>query len=65
MYYICKFKWVVMLLVFWWLLVCGSVLLLVYFIVGKNDLVGIFFNFFLVFVLIYNLVVYMCEVKCC
>ncbi len=63
MYYTRKLKRVVMPLAFWWLSVCGSALLLAYFIVGKNDSVGILSNFFPAFVSIYNLVVHMREVK--
>ena len=63
MYYTRKLKRVVMPLAFWWLSVCGSVLLLSYFIVGKNDSVGILSNFFPAFVSVYNLVVHMREVK--
>ena len=44
---------------FWWLSVFGSALLLAYFIVGKNDSVGILSNFFPVFVSVYNLVVHL------
>ncbi|HET6433132.1 lipid-A-disaccharide synthase N-terminal domain-containing protein [Dyella sp.] len=62
-YYTRKLKRVVMPLAFWWLSVCGSALLLAYFIVGKNDSVGILSNFFPAFVSIYNLVVHMREVK--
>lgn len=58
-YYTRKYKRVVMPLAFWWLSVCGSGLLLAYFIVGKNDSVGILSNFFPAFVSIYNLVVHM------
>ncbi|MFK2905660.1 lipid-A-disaccharide synthase N-terminal domain-containing protein [Dyella ginsengisoli] len=63
MYYTRKLKRVVMPLAFWWLSVCGSALLLAYFIVGKNDSVGILSNFFPAFVSIYNLVVHMRDVK--
>ncbi|KRE89548.1 lipid A biosynthesis acyltransferase [Frateuria sp. Soil773] len=59
LYYTRKLKRVVMPLAFWWLSVCGSVLLLAYFIVGKNDSVGILSNFFPAFVSIYNLIVHM------
>ena len=62
-YYTRKLKRVVMPLAFWWLSVCGSALLLAYFIIGKNDSVGILSNFFPAFVSIYNLVVHMREVK--
>lgn len=59
LYYTRKLKRVVMPLSFWWLSVCGSALLLAYFIVGKNDSVGIISNFFPAFVSIYNLVVHL------
>lgn len=52
-----KQKKVVMPAMFWWLSVCGSVLLLAYFIFGKNDSVGIISNFFPLFVSVYNVVV--------
>src|SRR3546814_12301796 len=55
LYYTRKYKRVVMPLAFWWLSVFGSVLLLAYFTVGKNDSVGILSNFFPVFVSLYNL----------
>lgn len=63
MYYTRKLKRVVMPLAFWWLSVIGSVLQLSYFIVGKNDSVGIVANFFPAFVSVYNLVMHMREVK--
>ncbi|TAM63374.1 MAG: lipid A biosynthesis acyltransferase [Rhodanobacter sp.] len=63
MYYTRKLKRVVMPLAFWWLSVCGSALLLAYFIIGKNDSVGILQNFFPVFVSVYNLIVHMRDVK--
>ena len=59
LYYTRKYKRVVMPLAFWWLSVCGSVLLLAYFVFGKNDSVGILSNFFPVFVSVYNLVVHL------
>lgn len=59
LYYTRKYKRVVMPLAFWWLSVCGSALLLAYFIVGKNDSVGIISNFFPVFVSVYNLVIHL------
>ncbi|MBU6248339.1 MAG: lipid-A-disaccharide synthase N-terminal domain-containing protein [Xanthomonadaceae bacterium] len=59
LYYTRKHKRVVMPLAFWWLSVMGSTLLLAYFIVGKNDSVGILSNFFPVFVSVYNLVVHL------
>jgi lipid-A-disaccharide synthase-like uncharacterized protein len=54
-----KHKRVVMPLSFWVLSVCGSVLLLAYFTVGKNDSVGILSNLFPVFVSVYNLVMHL------
>ena len=54
-----KHKRVVMPLSFWVLSVCGSVLLLAYFIVGKNDSVGILSNLFPVFVSVYNLAMHL------
>ena len=59
MYYTRKYKRMVMPLSFWWLSVFGSALLLAYFIVGKNDSVGIISNFFPVFVSVYNLIVHL------
>ena len=59
LYYTRKHKRVVMPLAFWWLSVIGSSLLLAYFVVGKNDSVGIISNFFPAFVSIYNLVVHL------
>jgi lipid-A-disaccharide synthase-like uncharacterized protein len=59
LYYTRKLKRVVMPLAFWWLSVAGSVLLLAYFIFGKNDSVGILSNFFPVFVSVYNLYVHL------
>lgn len=59
LYYTRKLKRVVMPLSFWWLSVLGSALLLAYFVVGKNDSVGIISNFFPVFVSVYNLVVHL------
>lgn len=41
--------------VFWYMSGVGSVLLLVYFIFGKNDSVGILSNLFPLFVALYNL----------
>ncbi len=54
-----KHKRVVMPLTFWILSVCGSILLLAYFIFGKNDSVGILANLFPAFVSVYNLVMHM------
>ena len=59
LYYTRKLGRVVMPLAFWWLSVFGSALLLAYFIVGKNDSVGILSNFFPVFVSVYNLIVHL------
>lgn len=51
-----KHKRVVMPEAFWWLSVCGSILLLAYFIFGKNDSVGVLSNLFPAFVALYNLI---------
>lgn len=59
LYYTRKLKRVVMPQAFWWLSVCGSLLLLLYFTVGKNDSVGILSNLFPAFVSIYNLVIHL------
>lgn len=40
---------------FWYMSMCGSVLLLAYFVFGKNDSVGILSNLFPLFVAAYNL----------
>lgn len=40
---------------FWYMSVCGSLMLLSYFIFGKNDSVGILANLFPAFVAFYNL----------
>lgn len=40
---------------FWYMSACGSVLLLAYFVFGKNDSVGILSNLFPLFVALYNL----------
>ena len=63
LYYTRKYKRVVMPLAFWWLSVCGSLLLLAYFTFGKNDSVGIISNFFPVFVSVYNLIVHLRHQK--
>jgi lipid-A-disaccharide synthase-like uncharacterized protein len=63
LYYTRKCKRVVMPLSFWWLSVLGSVLLLAYFTVGKNDSVGIISNFFPTFVSVYNLIVHLRHQK--
>lgn len=42
---------------FWWLSICGSLMLVSYFIFGKNDSVGILSNAFPAFVALYNLIV--------
>lgn len=57
MYATRKLKRVHMPMAFWWLSVCGSVLLVSYFIFGKNDSVGIISNLFPAFVSVYNIVV--------
>jgi len=59
LYYTRKLGRVVMPLAFWWLSVAGSAMLLAYFVVGKNDSIGIISNFFPAFVSIYNLVVHL------
>jgi len=46
---------------FWWLSVTGSVMLLAYFTIGKNDAVGILSNLFPAFVSVYNLGVHLRE----
>jgi lipid-A-disaccharide synthase-like uncharacterized protein len=46
---------VVMPTTFWYMSAAGSVLLLAYFIFGKNDSVGILSNLFPLFVALYNL----------
>jgi lipid-A-disaccharide synthase-like uncharacterized protein len=63
LYYTRKLGRVVMPLAFWWLSVVGSVLLLTYFIFGKNDSVGILSNFFPAFVSVYNLFVHMRDAR--
>ena len=63
MYYTRKHKRVVMPMAFWWLSVCGSVLLLTYFTFGKNDSVGILSNLFPVVVAVYNLVVHRNDLR--
>jgi lipid-A-disaccharide synthase-like uncharacterized protein len=63
LYYTRKLKRVVMPLSFWWLSVAGSALLLAYFVIGKNDSVGIISNFFPAFVSIYNLMVHLRHQK--
>lgn len=40
---------------FWYMSACGSVLLLAYFVFGKNDSVGVLSNLFPLFVALYNL----------
>ncbi|MGH8190363.1 MAG: lipid-A-disaccharide synthase N-terminal domain-containing protein [Rhodanobacteraceae bacterium] len=54
-----KHKRVTMPLMFWVLSVCGSILLLAYFIFGKNDSVGILSQLFPALVAVYNLVVHL------
>ncbi|RAP56315.1 lipid-A-disaccharide synthase N-terminal domain-containing protein [Oleiagrimonas sp. MCCC 1A03011] len=63
LYYTRKYKRVVMPLAFWWLSVCGSALLLSYFVFGKNDSVGILSNSFPVVVSVYNLVVHSRDLR--
>jgi lipid-A-disaccharide synthase-like uncharacterized protein len=59
LYYTRKLGRVVMPLAFWWLSVAGSAMLLAYFVIGKNDSIGIISNFFPAFVSVYNLVVHL------
>jgi lipid-A-disaccharide synthase-like uncharacterized protein len=40
---------------FWYMSISGSILLLLYFVFGKNDSVGIMSNLFPLFVALYNL----------
>ena len=54
-----KQRKVVMPMLFWYMSVCGSVLLLAYFIFGKNDSVGIISNLFPMFVALYNVSVHL------
>ena len=58
LYYTRKHKRVVMPRAFWWLSMTGSMLLLCYFVIGKNDSVGIISNLFPVLVSAYNLMVH-------
>lgn len=58
-YYTRKFQRVVMPLAFWLLSVAGSVMMLSYFIWGKNDSVGIVSTLFPAFVSVYNLSVHL------
>ena len=46
-------------LAFWWLWVLGSVMWRAYFVLGKNDSIGIISNFFPAFVSVYNLAVHL------
>ena len=50
-----KAKRVVMPPLFWYMSVSGSALLLLYFVFGKNDSVGVLSNLFPAFVSVYNL----------
>lgn len=50
-----KAKQVKMPRIFWVMSVCGSICLLLYFSLGKNDSVGILSNLFPAFVAVYNL----------
>jgi lipid-A-disaccharide synthase-like uncharacterized protein len=54
-----KHKRVTVPLTFWVLSMFGSVLMLAYFIFGKNDSVGILANLFPAFVSLYNLVMHL------
>jgi lipid-A-disaccharide synthase-like uncharacterized protein len=42
-------------LLFWYMSISGSLLLLAYFIFGKNDSVGVLSNLFPLFIALYNL----------
>lgn len=57
MYYTRKLQKVVMPMAFWWLSICGSVLLVAYFTFGKNDSVGLVSNLFPALVAAYNLII--------
>ena len=65
LYYTRKLGKVVMPLAFWWLSVAGSAMLLAYFVIGKNDSIGIISNFFPAFVSIYNLAVHLRHRRQC
>ena len=54
-----KHRKIVMPMLFWYMSVCGSILLLAYFIFGKNDSVGIISNLFPMFVALYNVSVHL------
>lgn len=58
LYYTRKLGRVVMPLAFWLLSVAGSVMMLSYFVLGKNDSVGIVSTLFPAFVSVYNLSVH-------
>ncbi|MDN5924827.1 MAG: lipid-A-disaccharide synthase N-terminal domain-containing protein [Xanthomonadales bacterium] len=58
MYFTRKLKRVVMPMAFWWLSISGSVLLVLYFIFGKNDSVGLVSNLFPAAVAMYNLTIH-------
>ena len=58
-----KMKRVVMPMSFWWLSITGSVLLLIYFTMGKNDSVGVMSNLFPAFVSVYNLYTHLRQHK--
>ncbi|HET6631373.1 MAG TPA: lipid-A-disaccharide synthase N-terminal domain-containing protein [Rhodanobacteraceae bacterium] len=58
MYYTRKHKRVVMPMAFWWLSITGSAVLVLYFIFGKNDSVGLVSNLFPALVALYNLTVH-------
>jgi lipid-A-disaccharide synthase-like uncharacterized protein len=63
MYFTRKHKRVVVPMAFWWLSVSGSILLLTYFIFGKNDSVGILSNLFPAFVSVYNLIMHRHDLR--
>ena len=59
LYYTRKLRRVVMPLAFWILSVIGSTMMLAYFVLGKNDSVGIVSTLFPAFVSVYNLSVHL------
>ncbi|MGB8635511.1 MAG: lipid-A-disaccharide synthase N-terminal domain-containing protein [Rhodanobacteraceae bacterium] len=58
-YYTRKLQRVVMPMAFWLLSVAGSTMMLAYFVLGKNDSVGIVSTLFPAFVSVYNLSVHL------
>lgn len=59
LYYTRKLQRVVMPMAFWLLSVAGSTMMLAYFVLGKNDSVGIISTLFPAFVSVYNLSIQM------